>query len=303
MSASDVRVGPSRLAATAAVLLTAGCLSSAGESLGEGAARGALETLDGPEGRAAVRAVTDTAVRHVRFAISEDLAPTVDSVVRRVLREGESTLETGEATVLRMEDSLDASLRGDLAASMEELIRRSIERAGAEGREELDATTAQLRRDLDERLVPVLEPAVRDATSALVEELSEGVRTDLAAAAETALSRGFRAGVQASAREAEESSLWQTVVRIAIGAGGIALLWLGAWLWRGRRRRDQALQAVAQAVKERGDDELRRHIKRRTTDRRVEGWFRDYLQARGHLVSSDRETAGPPGSGAVGPDD
>lgn len=289
-----------RLTAAAAVLLAAGCLADLGASLGSGAARGGLEELESAEGRRAVRAVTDSTIAGVRVAFREDLAPTLDSAAGSVLARGESTLAEAEATAGRMEDSLAASVRGELAASVEELVRRTVERAGAEGREELDATTARLGRNLERDLVPILAPAVREATRELVSELSRGVRNELGVAAESAVARAVRTGVRASTEEAEDSGIWQTVVRLAIGAGAIALLWIGAWLWRGHRRRDAALKAVAQAVKERGDDDLRRHIKRRTTQRQVEGWFRDYLQSTGFLVSSDRnESVADSGEGGT----
>lgn len=290
-----------RAATAAAVLLAAGCLADLGASLGRGAARAGLEELESAEGRRAVRAVTDSTIAGVRVAFREDLAPTLDSAAGSVLARGESTLAEAEAAAGRMEDSLAASVRGELAASMEELIRRTVERAGAEGREELDATTARLGRNLERDLVPILAPAVRDATRELVSELSRGVRTELAVAAESAVREVVRGGVRAGTGTVEESPLWRTVTRIALGAGGVVLLWIGVWLWRGHRRRDAALKAVAQAVKERGDDDLRRHIKRRTTQRRVEGWFRDYLQSTGFLVPSDRDE-GAAASGEGGTD-
>lgn len=278
-----------RAAAAAAVLLAAGCVADLGSSLGGGLVRGARGELEKPETRQAVRGIADTALAGVEETLREELAPTVDSTVRSVLREG-------EAAAGRLGDSVSVAVRGDLTPSMEELVRRTVERAGVESREELELTTARLRRDLEERLVPVLAPAVRDATTELVAELSRGVENELSVAAESAVSRMVRAGVQAGTGTVEESPLWQTVVRIALGAGAVAVLWIGAWLWRGHRRRDAALKAVAQAVKERGDDELRRHIKHRTTQRQVEGWFRDYLQSTGFLVTSDRHD-GDPASG------
>lgn len=284
------------LAALSLGVILTGCFAQWGRSGGRGAAQGALEHLQSEDGQRALRTVLDSAGAFASDEVEGTVVPELDTAWSRLMREGDSTVARAERRAVRVQDSLATRLEGRLGRAVDSLVARGVRSAGTQGRKELSSTMSRFADQFASELSPTLTAAVSDASRTLVRDMSKGVRTELAAAAESALARGFRAGVQASAQQAEETSLWQTIVRMAIGAGGLAVLLIAAWLWRGRRRREKALEAVAEAIHDRGDERLKRDVKRRTTSRRVEGWFRDFLVDRDYLMTGSDDDGESPRS-------
>ena len=264
------------LVALLAVMLNA-CIKSIGRTFGHSVASAGVDYLRSDSGRAAIRSFTDTSVQHAATAFHDHLEPALGSAA-------ESLLARGQGALRHAEDSLAAQVAGPLSDAVSRLVRANVSAAGAEARTQLDLTARAVASTMERELTPALQRSVTAATRSFGTQLAVSVRTELKAAAESALAGAVRAGVNAGTTTAQKSPVWRTV--LLIGGGLIAALVLVAiaWLVRQHRQNERALDAVAGAVVRSGTPELQQEIRDRAVDRNVDDWLARYVAKRRYVT-------------------
>lgn len=267
----------------ALTLFSTGCLSSIGQSAGRGAVVGARSEARTDSTQVVLEALAQRAIAHVDSAFQADLKPTIEETWDGVIEKAESTIDEGEAMIARAGDSLAVAVGGDLNEAFNELLRDNIETAGSEFREELRLISSDLRIVIREDLSPALTEAIAQASAALVSELSEGVRTELAAEMEEALVRAVGSAVQAGTGDLTPLGEWLQRAGIAVGA--FVLVLLGVWLYRDRQSSQETVIALGQALQNVQDPEVKEYIREQIRDaaneRNVLDWYRRFRKRRG----------------------
>ncbi|MGH7537386.1 MAG: hypothetical protein ACREMF_02015 [Gemmatimonadales bacterium] len=231
--------------------------------LGHSFVVGARTELRDTATRAVIHRVLDSALVDLRTSFRSGLWPTVDSTLHTVAAFGDSTIRAAGET-------LATALEGRLSSALDSLVRTNLRSAGEEGRAQLTALSRQLRWELDYELGPSLEGSVRLATRTFMHELSDGLRTELKVAAESALAAVVRAGVQAGNNEVQSSSVGKKLAWIGVGLVAGLLALAVAWMVRDRRRNRTALELVLGEIARHGDAQLAAAIESRAAERRVE---------------------------------
>jgi hypothetical protein len=266
---------------TASVLpLLAGCTAIRGQvrGLGGSAFQGGLAYLDSEPGRQRVRAVSDSSLASLTQAYRTQVSPVLDSTLLRVSTDA-STL------VRRTQDSLAAAIQGPFSASLQSLLRANVRVAGEEGRAQLALTTGALEADLRDRFVPVLVAAVGASVDTALSRATAGearLRPALDSVVASAVRSGIRAGVSTAKEEGEP--FWRKVRWAGGAALAVVLAVAAAWLWVDRRKRGEALAAVAAAVNsyvQAGGGAIKQEIKAQAQSRQIEGYLLSFLEQQG----------------------
>jgi hypothetical protein len=254
-----------------AALLCGCAVGNLGSSVGRGAASGGLSYLRSEPGRQALRAVADTSALLVASAVRTRVQPVVDSAVVAILDRGNQAID-------RARDTLAVAIRSDISASLQDLVRANLETTGLEGRRQSQLLLASVSGGFDRDLGPALQRSVVRLTDALVARLSDGLRTQLGAAAESVVIRTVQSGVKAGDQSTRKSSTWKTI-RFALIGFVVALILLAlVWLYAEVRRSHAALQVVTGAINRQGDDRLKVGIKEDARAKGVEGWLHSFLE-------------------------
>ncbi|MCG8469520.1 MAG: hypothetical protein MJB57_15160 [Gemmatimonadetes bacterium] len=264
-------------------LVASGCIGSMGRSAGRGLVEGARAEARADSSQAIFQEIAEAAVSYVDSAFRADLKPTIEETWGGVVDQAEATIDRGEAMLDRASDSLAVSVEGDLSAAFESLLRASVETAGSEFREELRLISADLRVEIRENLSPAFTEAIAQASAAFVSELSEGVRTELAAEMEQALVTAVGSAVQAGTGDLSPVGEWLQRAGIAVGA--FILILFFAWLYRERQSGEQTIVALGQALQNIEDPEVREYIREqireKANERNVLEWYRRFRKRRG----------------------
>jgi hypothetical protein len=266
------RLPPVLLVCALAPALLNGCaVSGIGSSVGRGAASGGLTYLRSDQGREALRALADSSAVTVASAVRTRIQPTVDSAVVAVL-------DRGRAAIDQARDSLATAIRTDISSALQDLVRANLATTGLEGRRQTQLLLASASGNLDQELAPALQRSVVRVTDALIMRLTDGLRSQLGAAAETVVVRSVRGGVKAGDQSARGSSTWKTV-RFALIGFVVALVLLAlVWLYSEVRRSHAALSVVTGEINRRGDESLKLGIKEGARAKGVEGWLHSFLE-------------------------
>jgi len=218
--------------------------------------------------------IAEVAISYVDSAFQADLKPTIEETWAGVISKAESTIDRGEAMLDRASDSLAVSVEGDLSEAFNSLLRSNIEAAGTEFRQELRLISSDLQNELRNNLGPA---------KAFVDELSDGVRTELAAEMEQALVTAVGSAVQAGTGDLSPVGEWLKKAGIAVG-GFILILFFG-WLYRDRQSSQETVLALGQALQNIEDPETRAYIRdqirEKAGERNVLDWYRRFRQRRG----------------------
>jgi len=272
------------IAGTLAVALwSSGCVSAVGRSAGRGLVEGARAEASADSSQAMFQEIAEVAIAYVDSAFQADLKPTIEETWAGVIEQAESTIDRGEAMLDRASDSLAVSVEGDLSDAFNALLRSNIEAAGSEFRQELLLISGDIENELRNNLGPAFTAAIAQATQAFVDELSEGVRTELAAEMEQALVRAVGSAVQAGTGDLTPVGEWLRNAGIAVG-GFILVLFFG-WLYLDRQSSQETVVALGQALQNIEDPEVREYIRdqirEKATERNVLDWYRRFRQRRG----------------------
>lgn len=258
-------------------------MSSVGRSAGRGLVEGARAEARADSSQAIFQEIAEVAISYVDSAFQADLKPTIEETWGGVIAQAESTIDRGEAMLNRASDSLAVSVEGDLSDAFNSLLRSNIEASGAEFRQELRLISSELQSELRNNLSPAFTAAISEATRAFVQELSEGVRTELAAEMEQALVTAVGSAVQAGTGDLSPVGAWLKRAGIAIG-GFILVLFFG-WLYRDRQSSQETVLALGQALQDIEDPEIREYIREqireKAGERNVLDWYRRFRQRRG----------------------
>jgi len=253
------------------VFLTGCAVSGIGSSVGRGAASGGLTYLRSDQGREGLRALADSSAIVVASAVKARIQPTVDSAVVAVLAHGQEAIG-------RARDSLATAIRMDLSSALQDLVRANLATTGLEGRRQTQLLLASASGNLDQQFAPALQRSILRMTDALLLRLTDGLRNELGAAAETVVVRSVRGGVKAGDQSARGSSTWKTV-RFALIGFIVALVLLAlTWLYSEVRRSHAALSVVTGEINRRGDESLKLGIKEGARAKGVEGWLHAFLE-------------------------
>jgi len=244
---------------------------------------GARAEASADSSQAMFQEIAEVAIAYVDSAFQADLKPTIEETWAGVIEQAESTIDRGEAMLDRASDSLAVSVEGDLSDAFNALLRSNIEAAGSEFRQELLLISGDIENELRNNLGPAFTAAIAQATQAFVDELSEGVRTELAAEMEQALVRAVGSAVQAGTGDLTPVGEWLRNAGIAVG-GFILVLFFG-WLYLDRQSSQETVVALGQALQNIEDPEVREYIRdqirEKATERNVLDWYRRFRQRRG----------------------
>lgn len=272
------------IAATLSIVLgSSACVSAVGRSAGKGLIEGARAEASADSTQALVQEIAEAAISYVDSAFRTDLKPTIEETWGGVISGAESTIENGEAMLNRATDSLAISVEGDISEAFNSLLRSNIEAAGAEFREELRMISSDLQFELRNNLSPAFAAAIAQATQAFVDELSEGVRTELADEMELALVTAVGSAVQAGTGDLSPVGEW--LIRAGIAVGAFILILFFGWLYRDRQSSQETVLALGQALQNIEDPEIREYIREqireKAGERNVLDWYRRFRQRRG----------------------
>jgi len=262
-------------------------LDGAGRSLVQGALGGASEYVTTGATRDSVREMLDSIAAYAGGAVSRGVLPPIDSAVDRVVTRAELAMERVEASVNRLEDTTLARLRGPMSDAVNDLIRSGTATFGNEGAAQVDIMLAAIRSGFETELAPALNATIASAVDTMVGRLAVNLQGELlgvlARAADSIAAAGARAAVRAGDEQVQRSPFMQNL-RLWGPWIAIALLSIGlGWYWYTRRRSERALTAVMTAIRDTGNDEVRRDIRTEAERRNVEAWLNKFLRRRGYL--------------------
>jgi hypothetical protein len=240
-----------------------------GSSAASSAADGGLSFLRSEPGREAIRAITDSTTASLSLGVQRELTPLLNGAVEQLTVEGQGLLRSTR-------DTLAASIEGQLSAALRTLLQANIQAAGEESRGQIQLLTAQLGTDLERSIFPALSFAVGQAVDTAMVRLATAAGGSLRVAVDTIVGSAVRTGLDQARTQGEP--IWR---RILLGSALVALTLMGIaifWLWRDRRRRGEALFAVAQAINDAGAKDVKASVKRQARDQRIEGYLNTFLE-------------------------
>ena len=272
------------------VLPVAACslnLNERARGVGASITSGVLTQLRTDSARQTLRTLTSDAVTSASAAYGASFQPRLDTTVFRVLQSGHAFASTER-------DSLLGIARGSGKAAVEEVVESSARKAGEESRRQLrlaigDATDA-LQRDMIPLLAKTTRDAARDAAREASDAAFSSISPRLQLLVDSIVASAVRTGIQQGDRSLSSSPVWKKVM---LGAAGlvVALLLIGiAWIWYDRNRARSALSAVAAAVQNTSDGELKTQIRHRAEGRQVEGYLHDFLLKEGRVGPDVKQT-------------
>jgi hypothetical protein len=234
--------------------------------------------------RDSVKRLLDSLAAYTGAAIANHLRPPVDTTLQLLLARGESAL-------LRSEDSTIARLRGPLSQALDELISTKLELAGMKARYQADSLVLALGGRVSSDISPRLDRATANLIDTAAEKLAASLRgallESLLLASDTIASRATSAVSRAATQAVDQTPLVQKLKRWApiaiVIVLVVAIFWM-VWLLRTSRR---ALDVVTAAIHERGDESLRREVKMKATQRKIEPYLHEFLEDRGYLPTAE----------------
>jgi hypothetical protein len=258
----------------------AACFKALGKGVGDGAVIGARDQLATESTRVVLHQVTDTAIGYVNAALQRSVVPTLNSTTSGILADARTT-------VRGVEDTLAIAIEGRLSESLQRLVAANLASAGTGTRNQVHELMHQVSLDLTAEISPAIDRTVQSAGQKLASAVSERFADEwerrLSAQVESTAARAAKAAAAAGGKEVGSQPVWKTVVGLVIGIIVAILALAAAWIWRQKRRSQQALSAVTQAINSTGTPELKAEVKRRAMDGKVEGWLHDFLEKQGHL--------------------
>jgi len=258
-------------------------VGAVGKSAGRGLVEGARAEAQADSSQLIVQEIAQLAIQYVDSAFQADLKPTIETTWAGVVDKANATIDRGGVVIGTAGDSLAVSVRGDLDEALSELLRSNIEGAGSEFREELRLISRDLRLEIQQNLSPAFSEAITVATRAFVDELSEGVRTELAADMEKALVEAVGSAVQAGTRDLTPVGEWIRNAGIAVAL--FASIIFLTWLYRDRQSSQQTVIALGQALQNIDDPEIREYLREqirvKAGERNVLDWYRRFRKRRG----------------------
>jgi len=272
------------------VLPVAACslhLNERANAAGASITRGVLTQLGTDSARQTLRALASDAVTSASAAYGTSFQPRLDTTVFRVLQSGHEFASTER-------DSLLGAARGPVKAVVEDAVESSARKAGEESRRQLRLAIGDATEALQRDMIPLLVKTTREAAASAARDASDAafasVSPRLQLLVDSIVASAVRTGIQQGDRSLATSSVWNKVM---LGAGGLvaALLIIGiAWIWYDRNRARTALSAVAAAVQQTSDDELKTQIRHRAEGRRVESYLHDFLLKEGRIEPGVKQT-------------
>jgi membrane protein DedA with SNARE-associated domain len=281
---------PVLLFCLAAATTGCGIVNGTGRSLGQGVLGGVQQYATRQPTSDSLRAMFDSVGAWTGSAIANRIQPAIDTTLRRALERTEATMDRTEAMINRLQDTTLARFGGTFSTTLDELIRTNARTLGEEGRGQVSAMLRELRTGFETELAPMLNRTVAGVVDTLTARLAVNLEGDmlraLARAADSIAATGARAAVRAGDEGVQQSSLVRNIKQwapfVIIGVLAISL----GWYWYTRRRTEKALEAVATAIRDAGDPEIKSDVKTEALRRNVEPWLNEFLKRKGYLPSA-----------------
>lgn len=286
--------------AAAALLLLAvvpGCaldktIGNAAKAGAAGAVAGARGQLGNDSTRVVLDGLLDAATAGVGRGVKRDIAPAIDKSSRRLFTNGETFI--GHA-----QDSVAFAIRGQFSRSLQDLIaangaalrgqiRPTLDGAGDGLRAQLAATLDSASTGARSRFLPLVGEAVDTISDRFAVNMDRRLGPALTRLIDSVGTTTRKQG-NAFVRE-----LLMALGGAAVVVVALALLWMNA----DRKRKAQALLAMARAVRSIPDEAAREDVKNRVkaSARRdgVDGYLHTFLEKQQLLTpAGDIETAPP----------
>jgi hypothetical protein len=284
-----MRIRFSFILVASSTLLGAGCgaINGTGRSLGQGVIGGLQQYATQQPTSDSLRAMFDSVAAFAGSAIQAHLQPALDSTMRMALDRAELSMGRAEDMVNRLEDTTIARLNGPLNTALDELIRTNARSLGESGREQVNTMLRELRVSIETEFAPMIRTTVAGVVDTMTIRLASSLEGDmlraLTHAADSIAEVAARAAVRGGNKEIESNPIVRNIKRAApFVVIGILALSLG-WYWYTRRRTEKALEAVATAIRDTGDTDLKSDVKTEALRRNVEPWLNDFLRKKGFL--------------------
>jgi hypothetical protein len=267
-----------RVIALPLVVLVSGCdlagrIKGWGGAFGEGAAEKGTAVLQGKPAEDAITKVTSTSAAAIADAYKQSLSPVIAAELDR--------FRSGAQTTLAAErESLAVSVREKWASAAEAAVQRNLRSAGSEARSQETLFLKRVPDDYARYVAPVLANAIASSTDTALARVATALDTRLNKSAEDLVSRAVSAGVTAGLRAAQQSPVWTTSVRLAIGAIIAVLVLALAWVSRRHVMARNALRAVADVIDRSGNAEVKSAVRASAADRRVDKYLNSYFTPR-----------------------
>ena len=287
--------------ATALLMLAglAGCglgstLGRLGTSAGGGLVTGARTQLASDSTTLAIRRLTDSATLALADGIRGNLQPALNSTLA-------GAFGSTSSFVRGTQDSLALFVAGPLSSSLERLIRGNVQTFGTTLDAQLDPIFTRAGEGLRGQLALTLDQAGGDARRVLLPLVGETVDTlsarlavnargPLRQAIDSIVSSAVTSGIRAA--DAESRPLLNRISGVLMGVAGVLVLGALIWMNMERKRSEQALFAIGEAVKMTDDESVREAIKDRIKTnarrRQIDGYLHTFLEKNQLLRGSEQ---------------